>query len=100
MLQLSQFVWTLRSSVKVVYNNFLLIDATDRNKISSDQKRLFFAVIAYTPFHFLRTLPLKCKVSFPLETYRGSEVKHLIKKVLIIIEFFTPNSSYPFYRRR
>ena len=39
------------------FNNFLLIDATDRNKISSDQKRLFFAVSLY-PFHFTRTLPL------------------------------------------
>ena len=43
MLQLSDFVRTLRSSAWVVFNNFLLIDATDRNKISSDQKRLFFA---------------------------------------------------------
>jgi len=38
MLHLSEFVWTLRSSVLVVFNNFLLIDATDRSKISSDQK--------------------------------------------------------------
>ena len=43
MLQLSEFVWILRSSVLVVFNNFLLIDATDRSKISSDQKRLFLA---------------------------------------------------------
>ena len=54
MLHLSEFVWILRSSVLVVFNNFLLIDATDRNKISSDQKRLFFAVsllfFANTPF--------------------------------------------------
>ena len=40
MLQLPQFVRTLRSSVLVVLNNFLLIDATDRSKISSDQKRI------------------------------------------------------------
>ena len=58
MLHLSEFVWTLRSSVLVVFNNFLLIDATDRSKISSDQKR-FFIALAYTPFHFSRTLPLK-----------------------------------------
>ena len=32
-----------------VFNNFLLIDATDRSKISSDQKLLFFAV---SPFSF------------------------------------------------
>ena len=39
MLHLSECVWTLRSSVLVVFNNFLLIDATDRRKISSDQLR-------------------------------------------------------------
>ena len=35
MLHLSEFVWTLGSSVLVVFNNFLLIDTTDRSKISS-----------------------------------------------------------------
>ena len=55
MLHLSDFVWTLRSSVLVVFNNFLLIEATDRRKISSDQKRFF---IAYTPIHSSRTLLL------------------------------------------
>ena len=28
-LQLSEFVWMLHSSLKVIFNNFLLIDATD-----------------------------------------------------------------------
>jgi len=32
-LQLSEFICTLRSSVSVVFNNFLLLDATDRSKI-------------------------------------------------------------------
>ena len=58
MFHLPQFVWALRSSVSDVFINFLLIDATDRSKISSDQKR-FFIALAYTPFHFSRTLPLK-----------------------------------------
>ena len=44
MFQLPQFVWALRSSVCDVFINFLLIDATDRSKISSDQSRFFFAV--------------------------------------------------------
>ena len=57
MLHLSEFVWTLRSSVLVVFNNFLLIDATERRKIRSDQKRFFIALSLY-PFHFSRTLPL------------------------------------------
>ena len=40
----SEFVWTLHSSVLVVFNNFLLKGATNRSKISSDQHRLFYAV--------------------------------------------------------
>ena len=55
MLKLSNIVWMLRSLVWEVFNNFLLIDATDRRKMSSNQKCLFFAV----SLHFLRTLPLK-----------------------------------------
>ena len=60
-----RFVWTLRSSVYAVYNNFLIIGATDRSKISSDQnqKRLFFALSLYplsffanTPFNLLTNL--------------------------------------------
>ena len=50
MLHLSECVWTLRSSVLVVFNNFLNMDATDRSKISSDQKRLFFDVSLYLSF--------------------------------------------------
>jgi len=53
-----EFVWTLRSSVWVVFNNFLLIDVADRSNISSDQKRLFFAVIIY-PLSFLANTPFK-----------------------------------------
>ena len=44
MLHLSEFVWKLRSSVLVVFNNFLLIDVKDRSKIRSDQKRFFIAL--------------------------------------------------------
>ena len=58
MLQLSQFVWTLRSSGLVDFNNFLLIDATVRSKISSNQKRLFFAVSLY-PLSFFANTPFK-----------------------------------------
>ena len=57
MLHLFEFVWTLRSLVLVVFNNFLLIDTT--SKISSDQKRFFIALsldplsfFANTPFNF------------------------------------------------
>ena len=39
-LQLSEFVWMLRSSLfsKDVFNYFLLIDATGKSKIGRDQK--------------------------------------------------------------
>ena len=60
-LQLSEFAWTLCSSVSVVFNNFILIDATDRSKISNNQKRLFFAVSQYPPWFFAKT-PFKGNV--------------------------------------
>ena len=52
--QFSEFEWIIiRSLIWVVLNNFLIIDATDKSKISSDQKRLFFAVSLF-PFSFFR----------------------------------------------
>ena len=57
-LQFSQFVRGLRSSVWDVLNNFLLIYATDRNKISSDQKRFFIALSLY-PLSFFASTPFK-----------------------------------------
>ena len=58
MLHLPEFVWTLCSSVFFVFNNFLLIDATDRSKISSDQKRFFIALNLY-PLSFFANTPFK-----------------------------------------
>ena len=55
MLQISEFVWSLRSLAWVVLNNFLLIDATDRSKISSNQKHSFFAVSLYPLLFFANT---------------------------------------------
>ena len=40
----------------IVFNNFLLIDATDRSKISSDQKRFFIALSLY-PLSFFANTP-------------------------------------------
>ena len=48
-------MYAMFSSVEVVFNNFLLIDATDRIKISSDQKVLFFAVNLYPLSFFVNT---------------------------------------------
>ncbi len=53
MLHLSEFVWTLRSSVLVVFNNFLLVD---RSKISINQKRFFIALSLY-PLSFFTNTP-------------------------------------------
>ena len=58
MLEFSEFVWALRSSVWDVFNNFLLIDATDRSKISNDQKRFLFALSLY-PLSFFANTPFK-----------------------------------------
>ena len=56
MLQFSEFVWALSFSVWDAFNNFLLIDATDRSKIISDQKRFFIALSLY-PLSFFANTP-------------------------------------------
>ena len=58
MLQFSEFVWALSYSVWDVFNNFLLINAKDRSKISSDQKRFFIALSLY-PISFFANTPFK-----------------------------------------
>ena len=64
MFQFPQFVWTLRFSVWDVFINFLLLDAADRSKISSDQKRFFIALSLY-PLSFFANTPfnVSCKSS-------------------------------------
>ena len=70
MLHLSEFVWTLRTSVLVVFNNFLLIDATDRSKISSDQKS-FFIALGLCPHSFFANTPFNrlCIAVFFFQLY-------------------------------
>ena len=60
MLQLSEFLWTLRSSVWVFFNNFILRDATDRSKTRSDQKHLLFAV-SLNPLSFFANTPFNTR---------------------------------------
>ena len=43
------------SSVWVVFNNFLLLDTTDRNKISSNHNRIFFDVSLYPLVFFVNS---------------------------------------------
>ena len=59
-MQFCQFVWALSYSVSDVFNRFLLIDATDRSKISSNQKRFFIALSLYNLSFFANT-PFKEK---------------------------------------
>ena len=76
MFYLSEFVWTLRVSVLVVFNNFLLIDATDRSKISSDQKRFFIALSLY-PLLFFANTPFKYLTSWLKFRFKLSQKWHL-----------------------
>ena len=81
MFQLPQFVWALRSSVWDVFINFLLIDATDRSKISSDQKRFFIAIILY-PLSFFANTPFK-------QLYNGTTHQTFIGSIMWkIISYF------------
>jgi len=58
MLQFSEFVWALSYSVCDVFNNFLLIDATNRSKFISDQKRFLIELSLY-PLSFFANTPFK-----------------------------------------
>ena len=62
MLQFSEFAWALSYSIRDGFNQFLLIDATDRSKISSDQKRFFIALSLY-PLSFFANTPFNGKFS-------------------------------------
>ena len=57
-LQLREFKWVLRSSIWIVFDYFLLINPSDRSKISSDQYRIQFE-ISQTHLSFLANIPFK-----------------------------------------
>ena len=83
MLQFSEFVWPLSYLVWDVFNNLLLIDATDRSKISSDQKRFFIALSLY-PLSFFANTPFKLCL---FKTIRYQRLE--FKKLIIIKWWFT-----------
>ena len=87
MLHISEFVWTLRSSVFVVFNNFLLIDATARSKISSDQKRFFIPLSLY-PLSFFANTP------FNLLYFRGRGAAYKLGRI------FFHRSNVPGHEKR
>ena len=98
LFQLPQFVWALRSSVCDVLINFILLDATDRSKIRSDQKRFFIALSLY-PLSFFANTPFKVtpvssqRWQFPihngtLKTFdwsRLSDFSHFSTKTYLIV---------------
>ena len=59
MVQLSEFIWMLRSSAWVVFSNFLLTDATSKRKIFRNQKAIIFRRKAIPPFIFFVNIPFK-----------------------------------------
>ena len=89
MFQFSEFVWALSYSVWDVFNNFLLIDATDRSKIISDQRRFFYRIKPIPPFHFSRTLPLNVKKFWKFNSILKMEIiQPLIKLLMLIIKLW------------
>ena len=82
--QLPQFVWALRFSLWGVFINFLLIDATDKSKISIDQKRFFVALSLY---------PLSFFANTPFNKVQKSELNHQIFK----LEYFQIVSNIAFF---
>ena len=89
MLQFSQFAWTQCYSV---WDNFLLIDATDRSKINSNQKRFFIALSLY-PLSFFANTPLKGTMNVILSDILLMSGKFSLK---IIIRGFSTNVTIGF----
>ena len=100
MLQFSQFVWPLSYLVLDAFNNFLLIDATDRSKICSDQKRFFIALSLY-PFHFSRTLPLIRHANIEIKDHlkRRLQSLEIQKGNEFCFEQFAPNKLFKGMKR-
>ena len=75
------------------FDNFLIINATDRRKISSNQKRLFIAVSLY-PLSFFANTPFNKTCDFALieiEDGRGAPSK---LSIYINIKIFTFNLNF------
>ena len=82
MLQLSEFVWMISSSVWVVFNNFLLIDATDRCNFSSNHHLIF------------RTLHLKKNIF-----YLNHSIHKIIHQIMLLLvsKDLSKSSGYGLY---
>ena len=72
------FLYICMDAIWDVFNNFLLIDATARSKISSIQKRLFIAVSLY---------PLSFFANAPFNDIPNVTIKYLSKKYVQAFNF-------------
>ena len=91
MLQLSEFYGRFFNMSRFL-NNFLLLDATDRSKINSNQKCLFFFAKSRYPLHFSRTLPLNARLPFPfiiVPLYISEKRKDGTKRITYILPDLT-----------
>ena len=74
-------------------NNFLLIDATDRSKISSDQKRFFIALRQYLLSFFANT-PFNSLKNDHKIPKNQINIKHIIQILQpIVIDYLSPHIS-------
>ena len=97
-LQLSEFVWTLWYSVWVVFNYFLLIDATDKSKINSDQKRLFFPVLfANTPFNNFCNSNFSTFASQHFLLSNNQKMTKMLQNLLFFAKIVKLNYCFTFY---
>ena len=88
---------TLCSSVWVDFNIFLLMDATDRIKISSDHHRIFFDVTLY-PHSFFTNTPFNVKCKYVYIVKNSKKCRYL-GNVCIIICIYMFNKSFIVNRR-
>ena len=98
MLQFSQFVWTLSYSVWDVFNNFLLIYATDRSKISSDDQKRFFIALSLYPITLFANTPFNltlCKMQPIMECWLQKLISQSRAEKLARYEWESSNWSEP-----
>ena len=88
---------TLCSSVWVDFNNSLLMDATDRIKISTDHHRIFFDVTLY-PHSFFTNTPFNVKCKYVYIVKNSKKCRYL-GNVCIIICIYMFNKSFIVNRR-
>ena len=80
-LQLLNLYWRYVVRPEFFFNNFLLIDATDRTKISSNYSLIFFDV-SPNPHHFSRTLPFSRDTKIWKWSICNNKIEYNLKTML------------------